>query len=73
MLIDIRAERLNRGWTLEDGAKRFDITVSALSLIERGLRRPTPRIAFEIASTYGYKRTDIWPTTPTTEPGERAA
>lgn len=72
MLIDIRAERLNKGWTLESAAQKFGISESALSYIERGLRRPTPKIAFEIASTYGYKRTDIWPVTDP-QPEKRAA
>jgi len=61
MKIDIRSARRNRGWTLADAARRFGITESALSMIERELRRPTPKVAYEIASTYGLQVTDIWP------------
>lgn len=67
---DIRSERRNRGWTLAAAAQRIGITVSALSMIERGLRRPTPKVAFDIATTYGLKVTDIW---PEPEPAEEAA
>jgi transcriptional regulator with XRE-family HTH domain len=61
MNVDIRSARRNRGLTLKHVADELEITKSALSLIERGLRVPMAPIAFKIASFYGYQVTDIWP------------
>jgi transcriptional regulator with XRE-family HTH domain len=58
---NLRAERLNRGWTLEVAAEQFGCTVSALSMIERHERRPNPEIAYAIAQAYGFQVTDQWP------------
>lgn len=61
MKVNLREERINRGWTLADAAKEWGVTESAVSMIERGLRTPAPRLAFKIANEYGFTVTDQWP------------
>lgn len=60
-MIDLRAERLNRGLSLGDAAKEIEVAVDTLARAESGERVPQPRNAFKIASFYGHKVTDIWP------------
>lgn len=70
VVIDLRAERMNRGLSQGDAAQRMGVQVDALARAERGEGKPHPRNAFKIASFYSYKVTDIWPVEP--EPLEAA-
>ena len=72
-LQDVRRPALpfrNRGLTLADVAEAAKISESGLSMIERGLREPTAPVAFRLASFYGFKVTEIW---PSSEPSEGVA
>ncbi len=60
-MIDLAAERLNRGLSLTAAAKEIDVPLNVLSRAEAGDGRPHPANAFKIADFYGYKVTDIWP------------
>lgn len=60
-MINLRAERLNRGLTLRAAASEMGVDFKALFRAERGEGTPTPSNAFKIASFYGYKVTDLWP------------
>lgn len=62
VIVDLRAERLNRGLTAEAAAKEMGVPPQVLKRAERGdTVMPHPRNAFKIADFYGYKVTDIWP------------
>jgi transcriptional regulator with XRE-family HTH domain len=53
MASTLRDWRTARGWTLADVGGLTGLTVSYLSLIERGLREPAPRIKVQIARGVG--------------------
>lgn len=59
--VDLRAERRVRGMHLSDAAAEFGISVSLLSMIERGHRRPSPPVAKKIADAYDTTIVAIWP------------
>lgn len=61
MSVDLRAERRTRGLLLRNVADEVDISVALMSLVERGIRRPSPPIALKIAEFYGYKIPEVWP------------
>lgn len=60
-MIDLLAERRNRGLTLDEAASAMKVDRTALWRTEKGISRPEPRNAFKIASFYGYKVTEVWP------------
>lgn len=68
---DLRDLRRNRGLRLEDVAGEIGIATSYLSLIERGLRAPTPVIAKKLADFHDLKVTDIWPVDSSYQSSER--
>jgi transcriptional regulator with XRE-family HTH domain len=73
---DLRDLRRNRGLRLDDVAEKTGISKSYLSLLERGLREPTPVIAKKLGDFYGFKVTDVWPVdspTPATSATGKAA
>lgn len=55
----LRALRLDRGWTLDELAKRSRVSKSALAQIERD-RGPTLGSAVCIAAAFGLSVYDIW-------------
>lgn len=59
--ISLRAERLNRGLTINEAAEQMDVDRQALMRAEAGKAVPTPANAFKIATFYGHKVTDVWP------------
>lgn len=59
--INLRADRLNRGLSLEDAAEAIDVPKNVLQSAETRASTPRPESAFKIAEFYGYKVTDIWP------------
>lgn len=59
--ISLKAERLNRGLTLNDAAEEMGVDRQALLRAENGGPRPTPSNAFKIADFYGFKVTEVWP------------
>lgn len=60
-LVDLRAQRVNRGLSQAQAAREMGVDSDALARAERGVGRPHPRNALRIADFYGYKVTDIWP------------
>lgn len=75
-VIDLRAERVNRGLTQAEAARKMNVDTDALARAERGVAQPHPRNALRIASFYGYKVTDLWPLDayePLAEPTKDAA
>lgn len=50
---EIRREREERGWTLQQLAERADVSVSYLSEIEQGKKRPSLKVARRLSQTLG--------------------
>lgn len=63
-VVDLKAERLNRGLSLVDAATEMEVDRDAIRRAEEGIGRPHPRNALKIADYYGYRVTDIWPVEP---------
>jgi transcriptional regulator with XRE-family HTH domain len=61
MSAQVRARRRQGGLLLRDLAAVADITVSHLSLIERGERMPSPPVAKRIADHFGTDIDELWP------------
>ena len=59
--INLKAERLNRGWSAAQAAKRMGIGKNVLLNAESGVSVPRPETAFKIAKEYGYTVTEVWP------------
>jgi transcriptional regulator with XRE-family HTH domain len=57
----LREWRTARGWTLADVGGLTGLTVSYLSLIERGLRDPTPQVKIAIARRVGARVGELFP------------
>ena len=60
-MIDLTAERLNRGLSLTAAADAIDVPLNVLSRAETGEGKPHPANAKAIADFYGFRVTDIWP------------
>lgn len=60
MSVDLKAERLNRGLTLDALSAETDVPKSTLARMEGGVS-PRPAVRLKIASYYGYEVTEIWP------------
>jgi transcriptional regulator with XRE-family HTH domain len=60
MSVDLKAERLNRGLSLDALSEKVIVAKSTLARVETGVT-PRPEVALKIADFYGYKVTDIWP------------
>ncbi len=67
MPTELRRWRKRQGWTLGDVSGLTGISVSHLSLIERGLREPPPRLKVRIARGVGATVAEVFPT-----PGDEA-
>ncbi len=70
MASTLREWRERQGWTLTDVHGLTGVSVSHLSLIERGLREPPPQLKVQIARGVGAKVADIF---PLPEPEEASA
>ena len=57
----LRRWREQRGWTLTELSGLTGLTVSYLSLIERGLRNPPPQVKVHIARASGAKVGELFP------------
>lgn len=55
--------RLNKGLSIRAAAEEMGIAEQSLRRAEGG-ESVVPRVAFKIASFYGYRVTDIWPIEP---------
>jgi transcriptional regulator with XRE-family HTH domain len=55
----LRDIRSRRGWTLAELSERTDISVSTLSRLESGLRRPTLDLLIRLATAYGASLDDL--------------
>lgn len=51
---NIKALRLQRGWTLDELAERAGVSRAMLSDIERDAKNPTIKVVCQIAETFGY-------------------
>lgn len=60
-MVNLRAERLNKGLSAEAAADEIGVEKQVLLNTENRKTVPRPETAFKIASFYGYKVTDIWP------------
>ena len=61
LLIDLEAERLNRGLSIRSASRHMKISPAALSRAEEDDgKMPDPPVAFKIATYYGFKVTAIW-------------
>lgn len=61
MTVNLKAERLNRGLSLDALAAKTGVPKSTLARAEKGGPQPKASNAFAIADFYGYKVTEIWP------------
>lgn len=59
-MIDIRAERLNRGLSIVDLAALIGVPEHVIRHTEKG-GRPQPANALRIASFFGLTVTEMWP------------
>lgn len=59
--VNLRTERLRRGYTLEDLAAELETSASTISNVENGRHCPRPRLRKRIADFYDCDVTDIWP------------
>jgi transcriptional regulator with XRE-family HTH domain len=59
--VDLKAERLNRGLSLDALAEATGVPKSTLARAENGGPQPKASNAYALADFYGYKVTDIWP------------
>ena len=57
----LRERRTARGWSLHDLAGLTGVSVSYLSLVERGLRQPAPDVKVQIARALGRKVGELFP------------
>lgn len=57
----LREWREHRGWTLAEVSGLTGVSVSHLSLIERGLRDPPPHLKIAIARGIGAAITEVFP------------
>ncbi len=62
-MIDLKAERVNRGLTLRSAALEMGVEPSTLQRAEAGVSVPRAQAAFRIADFYGHRVTDVWPIT----------
>lgn len=60
MTVNLKAERLNRGYSIRGLARQLEISAPTLQRAEDG-EQIHPATAKAIADFYGYKVTDIWP------------
>jgi transcriptional regulator with XRE-family HTH domain len=59
--VDLKAERLNRGLSLDALSEAIGVPKSTLARAESGGPQPNARNAFALADFYGFKVTEIWP------------
>jgi transcriptional regulator with XRE-family HTH domain len=50
--MDLKEARKNKGQNQEEAARRLGVTQAYLSLLERGLRKPSPKLAHRLVSEY---------------------
>ncbi len=60
MTVDLKAERLNRGLSLDALSDEIDVPKSTLARMETGVA-PRPAVRLKVADLYGYEVTEIWP------------
>ncbi|MDI6871781.1 MAG: helix-turn-helix transcriptional regulator [Bacillota bacterium] len=66
----VRREREERGWTLQQLAERAGLSVSYLSEIEQGKKRPSLKVARRLSQTLGLPPTAIFTSPPPEEGGD---
>jgi transcriptional regulator with XRE-family HTH domain len=68
----VRQEREERGWTLQQLAERAGLSVSYLSEIEQGKKRPSLKVARRLSRTLGLPPTVVFSGSPPEENGRPA-
>lgn len=63
MKVDVRAYRLNRGWTAKRLADEIGVTVDVVRNLEERGGRPRPDNAFKVAKHFHLTVADMWPET----------
>ena len=58
--VRLRRERVQRIGNLDEAAELFKVSASTLSLVERGMHEPSPRLADAMAHSFGVSRTTIY-------------
>lgn len=61
MNVELVAQRINRGLSVQAFADKFDVSKQTVWSWEKGDYRPRPATAKKIADYFGCKVTDIWP------------
>lgn len=51
--LNIRQERIARGWTQKEVADRIGITKSAINMIETGARKPSYEVLVKLENLFG--------------------
>lgn len=59
--MNLKAERLNRGLSLDDASDLMGVASYVLRDAENKGTQPRPRAAKQIADFYGVLVTDLWP------------
>ncbi len=72
-MVNLTAERLNRGLRLPTAAKMIGVPYHVLQNAELGRSRPREESAKLIADFYGVAVTDIWPVDPVDESADEPA
>jgi DNA-binding XRE family transcriptional regulator len=49
----LRDGRVGRGWSMSEAARRSGVSRPSISLLERGLRRPSVSVAEDLIAAYG--------------------
>jgi DNA-binding XRE family transcriptional regulator len=60
MKVDLRVERIKRGYSLDALSEEIGVPKTTLARVEKGGPRPRPEVAFKIASFFELEVTDIW-------------
>lgn len=55
MILTIRQERVNRGWTQEFVAKQIGTTLSTVQKIECGIRKPSYDVLVKLLDLFEYR------------------
>lgn len=67
---EVRRERDERGWTLQQLAERAGLSISYLSEIEQGKKRPSLKVARRLSQALGLPPTVIFTSPPPEEQGK---
>lgn len=61
MKVDLRAYRLDRGWSAQRLADDIGVSIDVIYHLERNGRRPFPTNAYLVADYFDLKPSEMWP------------